>query len=103
MSYIDYNGNITIDEVAARRDITRINNAGNSLNQAFATVDHLISELSNMEGEAVSAALDKAHELRKRIVQLCDNLEASATLINTTVVQYQTLDRNVRKKILSSK
>lgn len=86
---------ITIDEFAAKSDITRITQAIDYLNDSHKTVMQLIQCAEAMKGETGMAILDKAMELDNRIKSLIGNLQTSSALINRTVKRYQSDDHTL--------
>jgi uncharacterized protein YlxW (UPF0749 family) len=96
MAYRDYNGKITIDEVAAKKDINRINeailkmeNAGNSINQ-------LVQQGTQMKGQSAQALVSKGSELKKQIDKLINSLQAESSSISKAVAKYKRIDQEVK-------
>ena len=85
MAYYDFNGTITIDEVAAKRDIQKINLVIPRLEAAKATLDRLREEGENTKGECGSAISEKALELSRKIAKLIQNLRETRDIIEKTI------------------
>lgn len=99
MAYYDANGTITIDEAAAKRDVSKINSAMTCLNQSRRTIVQLISCAESMQGQTGSAIVEKANEMLTRVDKLMRNLETSASLIDSTVCRYQQKDAELAAQI----
>ena len=88
-----------IDESAARSDITKMTQAISHLNQARRSVNQLLVEAQNMQGQTGMAIAEKAQELQTRIDRLTRQLQTSIELLNRTVAHYQQLDAEHAAKI----
>lgn len=101
MALYDENGRITIDEVAAQRDVKKIREALSYLNESRRTINNLIQQATATQGETGSAIIEKAGELRGQIDALIARLNETESFINKTVAHYQRVDQQV-KDIISS-
>lgn len=99
MAYYDFDGRITIDEQAARRDIRRIASALPYLEMAKSTLDRLLEEGGHTQGETGSAIVDKTGELQRDMLQLLHGLNETRDFIERTVRHYQRLDQEVKEAI----
>lgn len=99
MAYYDYNGEITIDEQVARRDIQKINNALPALEAAKAALERLVDEGSNTKGAAGAAIVEKTMELIKKINAMIQAMQETKNCIEQTVRHYQKLDQEVKAAI----
>lgn len=99
MAYYDYNGKITIDEVAAGTDIARINAALPSLINAKRILEQLLEQGSSSQGETGAAIVEKTQELIRRLSGLIQGLEEAKNYISNTVRRYQALDQEVKAAI----
>lgn len=99
MAYRDYNGKITIDELAAKRDIQKINEAVKRLEKARDNLNQLISQGSAMKGSSGEALVSKGVELKRRVEKLISNLQQEVAFINGTIEKYKRLDREVKEAI----
>ncbi len=99
MAFKDQNGKITIDEVAARNDILRIESAINSLNNSKQAINNLIQQAANGQGQVTTAIIDKAAEMRNQIDEMVRRLNETSSFISRTVSHYQQLDQQIKREI----
>ncbi len=99
MAYRDYNGQITIDEVAAKNDVRRINEAISKLEASKNSMNQLIQQSNEMKGATAQAIEAKASELKRQIEALINTLNQEAYAINQTVAKYKRLDQEVKLAI----
>ena len=102
MAYRDYNGKITIDEVAAKNDVKKINAAIAKLETARNSVNQLMQQSSVMKGETGQAIVSKSGEMKRNLDALINNLRQEVTAINQTVAKYKRLDQQVKAAIQRS-
>lgn len=102
MAYKDANGRITIDEVAAQKDVRNILAAVEKLNESKNAIYQLILNASDMKGETVSAIAEKGTEIKADIEAMIKNLETTADFIIKTVNYYKKLDSEIKNAINSS-
>lgn len=102
MAYYDFDGRITIDEVAAQKDITNMQAARSILAEAKVSVDRMAQQASESQGETAIAMLDKANELSKKISNLMQNLDESIAYIRRVIAHYQLLDQQVKAAIAAA-
>lgn len=99
MAYYDYNGTITIDEQAARRDIQKLNSVLPSLEAAKRTLERLNEEGGNTKGSTGQAIVEKSSELVKRLNDMIRAMQETRNCIEQTVRHYQKLDQEVKAAI----
>lgn len=99
MAFKDQNGKITIDEVAAKNDILRIESAINSLNNSRQAINNLIHQATNGQGQASTAVIEKASEMRGQIDDMVRRLKETSSFISQTVSYYQKLDMQIKQEI----
>ena len=99
MVFRDGSGVITIDEAAAHRDIMKIEQAENYLEESRVKVLQLLELAEGMTGNTAAAIRDKAEEMRAEIDSLRSNLNASKQLIRKTVIRYQLVDSSLAAHI----
>ena len=103
MAYRDFNGTITIDEAAANRDISKINQVIPKLKGARSSLMTLRGQAISTKGETGNALQEKTSELISQIDKQIAHLEATTSLIKRTVRHYQILDQKVKAHILAMK
>ncbi len=99
MAYRDHRGRITIDEVAARKDIKRIDEAIQRLNMARSALNQLHSTSVSIKGNTGHALEEKSMEIIGRLNASISYLEMTKSAVQKTVAKYQRLDREVKQLI----
>ena len=102
MAYYDFDGKITIDEVAAMKDISKINLAIPKLVNAKTALEQILREGSNSKGDTSAAIIEKSQELIKKINRMIENLNETQRVIKKTVNYYRELDKKVKRAIESA-
>ncbi len=102
MAYYDFNGCITIDEDAARRDIQRIREALPYLEKAAKALACVHDEGSATVGMTGAAVREKSMQLKKKTEELERYLEGTIGLIERVVKRYQLLDQEAAAQIRAS-
>lgn len=102
MAYKDYNGKITIDETAAKKDVQKIKAAIAKLEAARSSVNQLMQQSSAMKGQTGQAIASKSSEMSRNLDNLIRNLQKEVTAINQTVAKYKRLDQQVKQAIQRS-
>lgn len=102
MSYMDMNGNITINENAANADIKRLRAAKQYLADSENAISSLIKQAADGQGETATAVVEKANELKMQIERLISSIENTEDCINRTVAKYRRIDKEVRDSIKNS-
>lgn len=100
MAYKDFNGKITIDEVAARQDIEKINIAIMKLEEAKNALNQVIQQGTHTKGSTGSAIVSKGSELKKQLDIMTNNLNNEVRAIRQTVEKYKRLDAEVKAEIM---
>lgn len=99
MALHDENGRITIDEVAAQNDVRRLLSAVSALENAKASINNLVGQAAEGQGQTMLAVMDKAVEMRGNIQSMIDRLKETISFIQNTVTHYQRLDQQVKAAI----
>lgn len=102
MAYHDQNGNITIDDEAAKRDVQRMKEAISYLTESRDRMRKLMEMSSSGQGEALSAITEKAGEMINKINDMIARLDESIGFINKTVQHYFMVDQEIKKAVQSS-
>lgn len=103
MALRDSRGRITIDEVAANKDISRVLQARESLDDSRRTIESIISQASSEQGQMATAIVEKATELNNQIKDMIRRLDETSSFINRTVDHYREVDRMVKEAIENKK
>lgn len=101
MAYYNANGQITIDENAARADVQKIKSAITKLQESQNSLNRLMTSASGMQGNTGMAIVEQSQRLSAQIKQLIERLNNSASLINKTVAKYREQDRMLARQIQS--
>lgn len=101
MAYIDENGKITIDELAAGEDIKKIEQAQSILQDATRSLKAAQTEGANSKGQTAQAIYEKAQELINQIQRLDSNLEETTNYIRHVLALYKAKDEYLRNLMAS--
>lgn len=102
MAYHDANGRITIDELAAQRDIGLLKESAELLNEAENILRDVQVLVSETESPVTVKLQDAGEYLRKNVTQLSDAMQQLSTGIQKTVSKYQEIDRELKNTISAS-
>lgn len=102
MAYKDSSGKITIDEIAAKRDIQRIEKAVVSLENARKALENVVSQASSEKGAVSDATVEKTSELIRQIDDMLRRLRETSGFISKTVCRYYLIDKELRDLFNSS-
>lgn len=102
MVYHDANGRITIDELAAQRDIGLLKESAELLNEAENILRDVQVLVSETESPVTAKLQDAGEYLRKNVTQLSAAMQQLSTGIQKTVSKYQEIDRELKNTISAS-
>ena len=102
MAYHDANGRITIDELAAQRDIGLLKESAELLNEAENILRDVQVLVSETESPVTAKLQDAGEYLRKNVTQLSAAMKQLSTGIQKTVSKYQEIDRELKNTISAS-
>lgn len=102
MAYHDANGRITIDELAAQRDIGLLKESAELLNEAENILRDVQVLVSETESPVTAKLQDAGEYLRKNVTQLTAAMQQLSTGIQKTVSKYQEIDRELKNTISAS-
>ncbi len=100
MAYHDANGKITIDEVAANRDIRKLKEAIEILTSMQKRVTEVEQLASTFSGDYAQAQIEKANLLNMQIRRIINNLNYSVSTITATINKYKALDAKLKQNIM---
>lgn len=92
MAFRDENGKITIDEVAAEADITKINQAQEKLETALNALKAMQIAGNNCNGNTADSINEKSGEMIKMITDLLQHLDETSEYIRHVVAVYREKD-----------
>lgn len=99
MAFRDSNGKITIDEVAAKKDINHINAAIQDLQAARDSLNEIMHQAQSFSGRTAVGMTECSARLIKEYDSLIRQLKGSADLIQNTVEKYKKIDEEVKNII----
>ena len=102
MAFKDSDGKITIDEIAARADISRIQAAIDHYNAAIDDLKSIESMSSEIKGEAADSVRDISALLREQVRLMSEASEVTIGSVNSVVSKYKKLDAQLRDMIAGS-
>lgn len=97
MAFVDWNGNITIDEAAAEADIRKAEMAVSILRETESALKALAVEAGDFQGDTASAIGDKSQELLVKLQKLISNLESMQSYTRQVVARYRKLDQEIKE------
>lgn len=99
MAFRDANGRITIDEVAAQRDIANFRAAIDHLRTADTLLTQMIGIASEFSGETGKAIVEACSELQNQIRSLISYSEQTTVSIDKVIRKYEQIDRELKELI----
>ena len=99
MAYHDENGRITIDAAAAQKDIRRIREAIQVLEDSRSAICSLERQAGQMQGEVAFAIVHQAGRMKKSLENVIDKLEETIIFVQKTVRHYELLDEQIKQAI----
>lgn len=99
MAFRDQNGKITIDEVAADRDVKAVNAACELYSRAVVLAQRMVSLSSELSGETGSAVTEASAGLEKEIESFLTFGQETAGYIKAVVARYEQIDRELKEHI----
>lgn len=99
MAFKDANGRITIDEVAAQRDIANIQAAIEDLKLARDSVKEIRYQSQSFSGKTAIALEGSSGSLTAEYDKMITQLEETVSLIIAIVEKYRRIDEEVKNMI----
>ena len=99
MAYQDENGRITIDAAAAQKDIGRLREAIQVLEDSRSAIRSLKRQAGQLQGAAALAVANQAGRMEKSLNNTIDKLEETISFIQKTVRHYELLDEQIKQAI----
>ena len=99
MAFIDSNGKITIDEVAAQKDIANIEAAIADLTEARDSINEMMYQSQSFQGKTASAVGEVSALIVKDYNDLIEQLENTKTVIKNTIAHYEKIDEDLKAHI----
>ena len=99
MAFKDQNGKITIDEVAAKSDVEKLQKSVEMLRDVMTTLDQVAARSADFKGQTGEAILRTCGAFKKRLNRIVTDMEDSQNVIRNTVARYQQIDAQLKEQI----
>ena len=99
MAFKDSNGRITIDEVAAQKDINNIKAAILDLQAARDSLNEIMYQAQSFSGRTAVGIEESSLQLIKEYDNMIRQLNETATTIANTVEKYRKIDEDLKNYI----
>lgn len=96
MAYYDENGRITIDEVAAEKDLKNLSVAMEHFLTAKEYLNQIISVASTFSGKTANAIDEQARMLLSQLESIINTDDELAEQIKSAVDKYKKIDSNLK-------
>ena len=95
MAFKDANGKITIDEVAAQKDIANIRSAIQDIQAARDSLREIMYQAQSFSGKTAISIEESSLQLIKEYDKTIQQLNETVTAITSTVDKYRKIDENL--------
>ena len=99
MAFKDSNGRITIDELAAQKDINNIKAAILDLQAARDSLNEIMYQAQSLSGRTAVGIEESSLQLIKEYDKMIQQLNETATTIANTVEKYRKIDEDLKNYI----
>ena len=99
MAFKDANGKITIDEVAAQKDINDIRAAIQDLQAARDSLNEIMYQSQSFSGRTATGIEESSLQLIKEYDKMIQQLNNTVTTITNTVEKYRKIDEDLKNYI----
>ena len=96
MAFRDSDGKITIDEVAAEKDIKQLRLSIEKMENAITELTELQLQAEEFSGNTGNRIQETAIEMIKEVKESIQRTQESIDRIQATVAKYQQIDRDVK-------
>ena len=98
MAYLDKNGLILIDDVAADSDVKKLKDAKAKLQTALNSIGNITTLNSELSGPTATAITETSQVLKSYLEIQIANIDTTIGNINGTVNKYKTIDSDLSSK-----
>nr|WP_316611723.1 hypothetical protein [uncultured Ruminococcus sp.] len=102
MAFKDANGWITIDEVAAQRDIRFLNESVAYLESVLSDLNEILAQADTLRGNTGSQITAACETLKTNVFGIISKTNETVDLIQTTVNKYEAIDASIKQTIVNS-
>lgn len=99
MAFKDANGKITIDEVAAQKDIAQIEAAVEHFESSVDMLSQIINLSTSFSGETGKAIIETTLQIQKQVKSMIDYSLKTKNAIGYVVKKYEEIDKNLKNII----
>ena len=99
MAFKDANGRITIDDIAAQRDIANIRAAIQDLEAARDSLNEIRYQAQSFSGKTASGIEESSLQLIREYDKMIQQLNNTVTTITGTVEKYKKIDEDLKNYI----
>lgn len=103
MAFKDENGRITIDEVAAQKDVRNLLKSKENLENVSAKLKEILAVAMEFSGKTGTVIGETAQQLEKEVLAAIARVDETVNTIQVTVKTYQTIDSNLKDLITGTK
>lgn len=102
MAYTNENGQITIDEEAAERDVRRLKSAQETLRNVKSAFNQLQNQAGGSQGETAQAVAEKSSEMINKLNKAIDQMQDLVDYIRRVERKYKQIDADLKAQVESS-
>lgn len=102
MAFYDENGKITIDEVAAQKDVNNLEQINEILNGIMDTMGQIELMASEFDSETNKGILEEVITIKLSLKNLSTQTTLTSDFIKNVVRKYQAIDKNLREAFNST-
>lgn len=102
MAFYDENGKITIDEVAAQKDVNNLKQLNEILNGIMDTMGQIELMASEFDSETNKGIIEEVMSIKLSLKNLSTQTTLTSDFIKNVVRKYQAIDKNLREAFNST-
>ena len=102
MAFYDENGKITIDEVAAQKDVNNLEQLNEILNGIMDTMGQIELMASEFDSETNKGIIEEGMSIKLSLKNLSTQTTLTSDFIKNVVRKYQAIDKNLREAFNST-
>ena len=102
MAFKDSNGKITIDEIAAQKDIGNLHTSVSYLESALSELNEIAAQAEALQGNTGSQIRTACQTLITNVAAMISETNESAEYIQAVVNKYEAIDASLKQTIINS-
>ena len=99
MALYDQTGKITIDEVAARKDIEKLQQTSETLTEVYKSIELINSMVLEFDNLTNKNIIESCSALKRSINNLKEESSETSKYIDEIVKKYQRIDQQIKAQI----